>query len=61
MDQDCSYIKPDGTCAYSEFISEHYGMMFYPDKREQVKNDFPEVYNILLKYVPDPSDYVPFQ
>ena len=61
LDLHCTYVKADGTCAYSEFIAENYGKMFYPDKREQLEYEFPEVYNVLLKYVPSPSDYVPFQ
>lgn len=60
IDDYCSYTKPDGTCAYSEFIAENYGKMFYPNFRESVKTDFPVVYERLLKYVPTPSSYVPF-
>lgn len=60
IDKYCSYIKPDGTCAYSEFIAENYGKMFYPNSRESVKTEFPIVYERLLKYVPTPSSYVPF-
>lgn len=57
---DPDFHKSDGTCLYSEFIAVQYARMFDPKWIGSVENNFPKVYEILLKYAPKPSNYVPF-
>lgn len=57
---DPDFHKSDGSCLYSEFIAVQYARMFDPKWIGSVKNNFPKVYKILLKYAPKPTNYVPF-
>ena len=57
---DSGFIKNDGTCAYSEYVAESFRKMYYPDLRETLRINKPDIYNALLKYIPTPSSYIPF-
>ena len=58
--KDARFINDNGTCQYSEFVAEKYREMMYPEHRKTLKKTFPEVHDVLLKYIPDSLSYVPF-
>jgi hypothetical protein len=59
VDPQQDFRNGDGSCQWSEFIAEQYHWMSFPDTIGKVKKNLPEVYRIILKYIPTPSDRVP--